>query len=334
MDSGKKITIKILLSNGLTGSLIGSGGKAIKDLMTGTGARILVSSASDFYPGTSERVVLISGTVETVSLAQTMIWEMIALHANVASGEERSVSWDPSAMLSSLGRHDDVEVSCRLSVPASAAGLIIGRAGATVRQICEECGIKITMSNKDEALFTQERIISLSGLTGGCIKATDQIIRKLCEEDSHNFVFSGTSYSIPQNGNPLMAAQLFGNPYGMLSPALANAGGKPRVGGVGRGAGHVGSPAIPVASPTGPEQIIQLAVPNEIVGNLFGRGGSTLREIISLSGAKIHVSDKGDFIEGTTNRLVTITGTPACAQAAHLFINQRLQTPSKPPPSR
>ncbi len=50
-----------------------------------------------------------------------------------------------------------------------------------------------------------------------------------------------------------------------------------------------------------------------------------MREIISLSGAKVVVSPRGEYVEGTTNRLVTITGSPTAAQTAHLFITQRLQ---------
>jgi hypothetical protein len=34
---------------------------------------------------------------------------------------------------------------------------------------------------------------------------------------------------------------------------------------------------------------------------------------------------RDEFIEGTTNRLVTITGTPAATQAAHVFITKRLE---------
>jgi hypothetical protein len=59
-----------------------------------------------------------------------------------------------------------------------------------------------------------------------------------------------------------------------------------------------------------------------------------MREIISLSGAKVNVSGRNEFVEGTTNRLVTITGSPACAQAAHLFITQRLETPANNPPRK
>jgi hypothetical protein len=69
---------------------------------------------------------------------------------------------------------------------------------------------------------------------------------------------------------------------------------------------------------------ITLSVPDELIGNIFGRQGATMREIIALSGAKIVVSPRNEFIPGTNNRLVTITGSPTAAQTAHLFITQRL----------
>jgi hypothetical protein len=43
------------------------------------------------------------------------------------------------------------------------------------------------------------------------------------------------------------------------------------------------------------------------------------------SGARISVSQKGDFVPGTTQRRVTITGTPVAAQMAQYLITQRVQ---------
>jgi hypothetical protein len=81
ISSGKRIGIKFLLSNSLTGSLIGSSGRVIKELIEVTDARINVSNPTDTYPGTPDRIILLSGTREAVSLAQTLIWEMIGLMA-------------------------------------------------------------------------------------------------------------------------------------------------------------------------------------------------------------------------------------------------------------
>lgn len=185
MDSNtKKISLKFLLSNSLTGSLIGTQGKAIKELITITDAKINVSSASDFYPGTSERVILLSGTKEAVSLAQTLLWEMIGLmakHAAENGGDTRLVEWNPRTAFESLGSNDSVEVTGKFSIPAAAGGVVLGKGGETLRGFSSQTSTRVTMSGKDEALFTQERIVTLSGTVGGCIACTDLILNKLHE---------------------------------------------------------------------------------------------------------------------------------------------------------
>lgn len=185
MDSNtKKISLKFLLSNSLTGSLIGTQGKAIKELITITDAKINVSSASDFYPGTSERVILLSGTKEAVSLAQTLLWEMIGLmakHSAENGGDTRLVEWNPRTAFESLGSNDSVEVTGKFSIPAAAGGVVLGKGGETLRGFSSQTSTRVTMSGKDEALFTQERIVTLSGTVGGCIACTDLILNKLHE---------------------------------------------------------------------------------------------------------------------------------------------------------
>jgi hypothetical protein len=46
---------------------------------------------------------------------------------------------------------------------------------------------------------------------------------------------------------------------------------------------------------------------------------------ISYSLFLFFVVSRGEFVEGTKNRVVTITGTPTAAQTAHIFITQRLR---------
>ena len=58
---------------------------------------------------------------------------------------------------------------------------------------------------------------------------------------------------------------------------------------------------------------------------MLGPHGATLNEIIQLSGAKVVTSKRGEFIDGTSNRLVTITGSPPCAQTAHTLIIHKLR---------
>lgn len=73
------------------------------------------------------------------------------------------------------------------------------------------------------------------------------------------------------------------------------------------------------------KSVIEVAVPNNLVGAILGIRGSKIAEITAVSGANIKVSDKNDFVEGTTNRLVTITGSPVAAQTAHTLILHKIR---------
>lgn len=322
----KKIAIKFLLSNSLTGSLIGTGGRVIKELIEVTNCRVNVSGSTDTYPGTSDRVVLLVGTLDSVSLAQTLIWEMIGLMTKTLLDSNERVEWSPKDTLNRLGQNEDIEVVNRFTLPAASGGLVLGKAGANIKKMAMDSGAKISMSTKEEALFTQERILTLTGTVGSCIRCTDMILAKLNEQhEVAQFVNRGTTYASPLNhsmGGPLNGAAK------RVGPGVA-----PRMGFEAPVPGQQGiiggGDAAAVADTT-----ITLSVPDELIGNIFGKQGQTMREIISLSGAKVVVSARGEFAEGTRNRIVTITGSPTSAQSAHLFITQRLHTPSNPPPRR
>ncbi|TMW80970.1 protein BTR1-like [Solanum lycopersicum] len=51
-----------------------------------------------------------------------------------------------------------------------------------------------------------------------------------------------------------------------------------------------------------------IGVADEHVGLVLGRNGRSIIEISQLSGARIKISDRGDFLSGTSDRKVTITG--------------------------
>jgi len=63
----------------------------------------------------------------------------------------------------------------------------------------------------------------------------------------------------------------------------------------------------------------------QYIGVVLGTGGSAVAEITKFTGAKITVSRRGEFIEGTTSRSVTIVGSPQAAQAAHLVIAEKVK---------
>ena len=43
-----------------------------------TGAKVHVSSSDEVYPGTNDRIILVSGTESNVSAAQALIWQLLS----------------------------------------------------------------------------------------------------------------------------------------------------------------------------------------------------------------------------------------------------------------
>jgi RNA-binding protein Nova len=69
----QKVIAKFLMSNAAAGSIIGKGGANISELQSQSGARLQLSRASEFFPGTQELVMLASGTVNQVLTALHLI---------------------------------------------------------------------------------------------------------------------------------------------------------------------------------------------------------------------------------------------------------------------
>lgn len=68
-----KISIKFLLSNAEAGSIIGKGGSTISDFQARSGARIQLSRNNEFFPGTMDRIVMVSGPIDDVLKAVDLV---------------------------------------------------------------------------------------------------------------------------------------------------------------------------------------------------------------------------------------------------------------------
>lgn len=290
LAAGKAITIKMLLSHSLTGSLIGRGGKAIQDLNDISDAKIRVSANTEYYPGTSDRVVVIVGELQAVKLAQTLIWEMIALISSAANPKE--IEWNPREALSILGHNDGVEISGKMTIPAAAGGLILGKAGANIQSISEESGAHVTMTSKEDAIFTHERVLTISGRLGSCVKCTELILQKLDEPaEPTPYINRGATYALPLSSTTAYGSTFANTGYGGYPNApygLPGGRGGPGGGGGilhGHGAGAGADDGTLAAETT-----TTFMVPDALVGNIFGRQGATMREIQSISRATVSVS--------------------------------------------
>jgi RNA-binding protein Nova len=305
----KRAAIKFLITNSVAGSIIGTGGSAIKELIEVSGAHVKVSSTEELYPGRSQRIVLISGTVDTVLCAQSLLWILFAQSTqNIAEKgpEKRIETWSPRLVYENSFQYSDLEIEGEIAVPAAAAGLIIGKNGGTIDEIRRESGIqRVNMTNKVEADFTQERILHLRGTVSTCTEAVKLIISKLAEDpETNQFVNKGVTYSA-----------------GVFTQANEfRVKGKPHNKAVG---------SILTKSPSEDEAVtLTINIPEAQIGNILGKNGVILREIVSLSGAKVIISNKGEYAEGTTDRIVTVKGNISTAHCAATFIQHKLHTPN------
>ncbi|CAH8339408.1 unnamed protein product [Eruca vesicaria subsp. sativa] len=177
-DSDEKTTqIRFLVPKALAGYVIGKGGSTITQFQDYSGAQILLSRSQEYFPGTTCRIVVISGTIMQVLTALQLV--LAKLHSKVR-GEDGS----------------DVELRrTRIVVPHSSCGGIIGKGGATIRSFIEDskAGIKISPMNRYFGL--SDRLVTLSGTMEEQMRAIALILTKLTEDDDYSQkVHSPNSY--------------------------------------------------------------------------------------------------------------------------------------------
>ncbi|XP_061596682.1 RNA-binding protein Nova-1-like [Cololabis saira] len=432
MEEGEYF-LKVLIPSYAAGSIIGKGGQTIVQLQKETGATIKLSKSKDFYPGTTERVCLIQGTVDALNGVHNFISEKVREMPQNQKPEPVSILQPQTTV------NPDRVKQAKLIVPNSTAGLIIGKGGATVKAVMEQSGAWVQLSQKPEGINLQERVVTISGEPEQNRKAVEIIVQKI-QEDPQSSSCLNISYS--NISGPVANSNPTGSPYANTAEVLPNAAaaaaatassllGQAGLTGMGGfpaavsgfsgndllaitsalntlasygyntntlglglnpaaasgvlaavaasanpaaaaaanllasyandasgGAGHpaaaglggfslgslaaatgasngylnASSPLMAssllatekLAADGGAKDVVEIAVPENLVGAILGKGGKTLVEYQELTGARIQISKKGEFIPGTRNRKVTITGSPAATQAAQYLISQRI----------
>jgi hypothetical protein len=187
--------IKYLLDNNKSGSFIGNGGASIKDMIEITGASIHISNPTRCHPLTGDRVVFITGSEESVGLAQALVWEMIGQQTDAENEGLKDLIWNPAAAKASPGQYDTVEVSCQVVIPAAAGGRVMGRNGSVFRSMASDCGVTAHISAVEDSELLQERIVTIEGTVGECMNFSAMLLAKLMEvADGCQYVYSGSAY--------------------------------------------------------------------------------------------------------------------------------------------
>ncbi|XP_030920932.1 RNA-binding protein Nova-1 isoform X3 [Geospiza fortis] len=296
MTTSRANQVKIIVPNSTAGLIIGKGGATVKAIMEQSGAWVQLSQKPDGI-NLQERVVTVSGEPEQNRKAVELIIQKI--QEDPQSGSCLNISYanvtGPVANSNPTGSPyaNTAEV---LPTAAAAAGLL-GHANLA--------GV---------AAFPAV----LSGFTGNDLVAITSALNTLASY-GYNLNTLGLGLSQAAATGALAAAAAKGKHGAGSDPTAATN-------------GYFGA-ASPLAasailgtekSTDGSKDVVEIAVPENLVGAILGKGGKTLVEYQELTGARIQISKKGEFVPGTRNRKVTITGTPAATQAAQYLITQRI----------
>jgi len=313
--SGKP-TLKFLVPNFMAGKLIGKGGSNIGELQSKFDASIQISPNREFYPGTTDRIVSISaGIVQIIAFTNHLI--------SLVQEEERSDRNNPQ-----------LKPEVRIVVSNIAAGLVIGKGGASIKAIQSECiGARINLSKKEESV-SGERVLVVSGDGAARVAACKQIIEVMAAEpdkmSNNNLKYSQNMNNMMQgsqnNHGPVPAfnpqdAASYNNFANNLATAMTNA-----MSSMGNRANNFGNggPYVPKSGAKAKFQC-EIEVPDKMVGTILGKGGQTIIEFGRSSGARLQFSGKDEFAPGTSNRILTITaGTMQQVQNAYALVDERL----------
>nr|XP_045005638.1 poly(rC)-binding protein 3 isoform X10 [Jaculus jaculus] len=295
------LTIRLLMHGKEVGSIIGKKGETVKKMREESGARINISEGN-----CPERIVTITGPTDAIFKAFAMIAYKFEEDIINSMSNSPATSKPP--------------VTLRLVVPASQCGSLIGKGGSKIKEIRESTGAQVQVAG-DMLPNSTERAVTISGTPDAIIQCVKQICVVMLESPPKGA-------TIPYRPKPASTPVIFAGgqaytiqgQYAIPHPDLTKLHQLamqqtpfPPLGQT--------NPAFPGLDASAPASTHELTIPNDLIGCIIGRQGTKINEIRQMSGAQIKIANA---TEGSSERQITITGTPANISLAQYLINARL----------
>ncbi|XP_059823211.1 poly(rC)-binding protein 3 isoform X7 [Hypanus sabinus] len=322
------LTIRLLMHGKEVGSIIGKKGETVKKMREESGARINISEGN-----CPERIVTITGPTDAIFKAFAMIAFKFEEDIDNSMSNSTATSKPP--------------VTLRLVVPASQCGSLIGKGGSKIKEIRESTGAQVQVAG-DMLPNSTERAVTISGMPDAIIQCVKQICVVMLEVQYKSPPKGAT---IPYRPKPASAPVIFAGGQVRADPLSASAANlslllqhQPLPAYTIQGQYAIPhpdltklhqlamqhtpftplgqtTPGFPGLDANSPASTHELAIPNDLIGCIIGRQGSKINEIRQMSGAQIKIANAA---EGSTERQITITGSPANISLAQYLINARL----------
>jgi len=305
---------RFLIGAYIPGIVIGKGGEKIKSVRESAGVGISISNSDN--RDIKDRVMTIRGDANSCATAIGLITQHILQH-NETAAEDKQASTD-----------------CRLLVHERQAGAILGKAGATIKQIMADSGAHMRLSN--EALpGSTDKACSITGTPSQIQDAVLATIQKTEENPLREGTPSVHYLATPAAASPpaspygasaapqqqlleqqqLMAAAAYfaqsypghPNPYDQMIQQAAAA--NPYAPAPGAGA---------APTQTGPQVQFDLTIAADLAGAVIGKGGAGCNNIKAQTGCNVSVGDA----TSTGTRAVAVRGPQDAIGAALGMIRQ------------
>ncbi|XP_033732205.1 poly(rC)-binding protein 3-like isoform X6 [Pecten maximus] len=337
------LTVRMIMQGKEVGSIIGKKGDNIKKFREDSGAKINISDGS-----CPERIVTITGSTECIHKAFTMICKKF-----------EEVSGGPYQDLQNTPTVPKPPVTLRLVVPASQCGSLIGKGGSKIKEIRETTGASIQVASEMLPNST-ERAVTVSGTADAITQCIRNICNIMLESPPKGatiqyrpkpvvppVIFAGgQAYTVQQGQIGLPAPEFRPVPENAESHSQLSKLHQLSLGQAiplipqsqtilpdHRMIPAMTAPGIPAMAYQRPnntaipnshhqQQSHEMAIPNDLIGCIIGRGGQKINEIRQMSGAIIKISNAED---GAADRKVTITGTPETIGLAQYLINTSME---------
>ncbi|CAI5789579.1 poly(rC)-binding protein 3-like isoform X1 [Podarcis lilfordi] len=319
------LTIRLLMHGKEVGSIIGKKGETVKKMREESGARINISEGS-----CPERIVTITGPTDAIFKAFSMIALKFEENLFYKCSQHSPVYKPPSALylLLRIIRCCCAQPGCRSKVVK--AGAQVQVAGDMLPNSTERA---VTISGTPDAIIQcvkQICVVMLESPPKGATipyrpkPASAPIIFAGGQVRADTILTSAGNHTVLAQPQPAPAFTIQGQyaiPHPDVSPthltklhqlAMQHPPFTPL------GQTTPGFPGLDTSTPTSSHE---LTIPNDLIGCIIGRQGSKINEIRQMSGAQIKIANA---TEGSAERQVTITGSPANISLAQYLINARI----------
>ncbi|XP_061978844.1 KH domain-containing protein At4g18375-like [Populus nigra] len=313
-DNDELVVYRILCPDEVIGSVIGKSGKVINSIRNESRARVKVV---DPFPGAMYRVITIYCNVKEKGDADVDDDFHQADPLCPAQDALLKVHAAISNAVAALGDSDKRcrdKKECQILVPTSQSANIIGKAGATIKKLRSKTRANIKITAKDASDPTHSCAMDFDNFL--LITGESEAVKKAL------FAVSAIMYKFsPKEEIPLETTVPEAPPSIIISsdvpiyqpggfypnadpsvssrsvPQILGATHIPEFQGYGdmRSSWPIYSSTVPVVPSFGntsrSELIIRLLCPFDKIGRVIGKGGSTIKSIRQVSGARIEVDD-------------------------------------------